>query len=300
MPEKMSGSAKIPVGDMAMQILDKMFPHLNAAQLDSLRNKTPMPPSPDWLARGTGQVQVLPHPTVMLEELPTVTCILAFGLRERIKMARRSVNQFVRQTYPRKRLIIVNATDTPVTNVPHHEIEEVRISHGKTEVDVLRNVGLERTTSEWVMPGWDDDDIYDPHLLVYLMLYRQTAKATMLARQVRTSIRENIAYMHHDPKGVPGTMIVPNDMRRFTPGPQSVQRFAEEHYPNSRVVIDNARAPLTTLSIAVHHGNNSTTLESFMPGHAGPAHKGVCSLESEEYTRLAQVMKEFGLVVSVK
>lgn len=315
MPENgQTSRVKLPIAQMAKDSLEHIFPQLTAEQCAALRGGLPVPPSQAWLDalplgepildvvkatpsdrdRLAREADILNACIVGLKTGWPVTCVMPFGDARRIKLARRAVNQFVAQSYPHKKLVVVNASGTPVTTVPHADIAEVTVA-ADTAVWEMRNVGIDQAGQSAVFPFWDDDDVYDPHLLSLLMSrFGQAWRAVALSHQVRVDIQRAAAYVHYAPTGLGTTVVVPPDKDRFSAGVASAEEYMAEFWPTAHV-IDTSRYPLDTLKVAVYHGNNATPREEFMVGHAGDDSTGVFKLSSPEAAHLAAVLATFGL-----
>jgi hypothetical protein len=323
------GSARIPIGEMAKASLGEIFPHLTREQVEAIRAGRPVPPSPDYRGpeekkeeEAGGQVGgasllpaplsafpfplVDPHagkesvvpPSGLGEDLPLVTCILVFGLRERIRMARKAVQQFVEQVYPRKQLVIVNTTDLDVTTVPHFAIKERRVSlPRRLTLGQMRNIGLELADGDWVRPCWDDDDYYHPLQLAYQMCFRRPGHASLLTHQMRVDINTATAYVHHQEEGIPNTMLVPRSSQARFPDVDvnDAQAFWLENYGDRTVAVDNGQFPFNGLSVAAYHGHNVTPREEFMYGHSEEEYHGRWELDEQEAMHLRVLLAGFGI-----
>lgn len=299
----MIGKATIPVGEMAKANLETLFPGLEPDEYKALREGKPLPvrvaPQPPDIASEIRRLQTFIFRLLTSKvngPLPKVSCILVFGKKERLRMARTSVNQFVAQTYPNKELIIVNSADTPVTNREHPAVTE--ISSKSTTVGGMRNDGLAVAKGDYIRPCWDDDDHYDPQLLAYQVATGRAAYgASLLSHQVRVNVAGVTGYVHHQPEGIPNTMLVRNDAgNRF----ELVDHdddvlFWTRHYSTNTHVVDNGMFPFNALNIAVYHGNNILPVEEFMDGRTG---SGRWELSMDQMNYLATALRPRGLVLA--
>lgn len=302
--QRVSGSAKIPVADMARADLDRIFPHLSPEQVSAIRDGRPVPPSPGWRPPG------LPAPLEHLlafgrahpGDLPLVSAILVFGNQEqaerRVSLARKAVNQFVGQIYPNKQLVVANATDRPVTTVPHPAVKEVRVEPGPP--GWLRNQALAVADGAWVMPVWDDDDAYDPFLIDYLMLHHaRPGRAVAMNTQVRVHVYKMAAYLHYQAGGIPNTMIVPRSDALFGEGVgygEDVD-FWNDRWRADAVVADTRAYPLNMLKVCAYHRRNAMPEYLFMVDHWSPEYEGSLDMGDEERARLEFVLAQFGVGV---
>lgn len=308
---KASTRAIIPLGDMAKADLPKLFPHLTPLQVAAIREGKPVPPSPDWQA----PVAVANYHERMLDwfaridnDYGSVLCVLVFGVRERIKLARKAVNQFVAQRYPLKHLVIVNGTDLPVTTHPHALIKEMKVEPYLTIAE-MRNIGINSSRSTWIKPNWDDDDVYDPYLLSYMMAH-STADDTgdgpclALTHQLRVDITSGTAFMHTNPAGIPNTMIVPRETGEtiaFPSDADDAEYLAKKAASTKRPIttIANVGFPLNCLSMSVFHGHNFMSADVHMGDNIGDEHAGRWYLGMAEKDQLRDKLSTFGFQIKV-
>jgi len=233
---------------------------------------------------------------------PLVTCILVFGQKERMRRARKAVNQFVAQSYPHKQLVIVNATDIPITTVPHPQIKELVFPPDSVPLTgTMRNFAIDNADGDLLYPHWDDDDIYDKHLLAYMMNGRVPGKATLLNSQIRVDIKNAVAYLHTDAHGIPNTMLVPKTVVRYkeSTGGEDID-FWVKHWGVRTTVLDNKLWPTNTLKTVVYDGNNVSALENFMVDHAKPEYAGRFDLTPIEIWYLRTTLETFGVRASTR
>jgi len=307
--QKIGGKATIPVKEMALANLDKIFPHLTAAQIEALRSGAPVPPSPNWNGSDRS-MSVAPDAKRIARRLavcdaslaqaknrlPSVTAIMVFSDANRVRRARKAVNQFVAQSYPNKQIVIVNASNTPITNVPHNNVLELQ-SVAPASTGELRNIGLKHAVGDLVFPFWDDDDVYDYELLSFLVSAHVRGKATLLTTQVRVDIEHATAYMHVEPYGIPNTVLCPTGM-----GIQFADRtggedytFVQPHWALKTNVVDNKEWPVNSLLMRVHAGDNVTPRETFMAGHHSPEFFGRWDLGKDVAEYMTETLEGFGL-----
>lgn len=327
---RVSGRTTIPVGEMAKANLDKLFPHCTPEQIAALREGKPVPPSPDWegfapantkaAARDPGDVirvselsdqlaklrdatREMRHRdgvfdgviAAMGRRLPTVTAVLVFQNRNRLRRARKAVNQFVAQSYPNKQIVIVNGSDLDITNVPHKAVLELKWGAGET-TGTMRNYALDYAAGDLVFPFWDDDDVYDRDLLSYLVANHAPGRAVMLTNQLRVDIRNSVAYVHTEPDGIPNTLLCPKTDARF-PDQTGAEDFdfVRRHWAMKSEVAVNAAYPLSTLLMRVHDGNNARPAEDFMVNHCTVDFFGKWELGASEADHMKAVLATFGL-----
>lgn len=89
-----------------------------------------------------------------------VYCLMVTGKDDRrIAYARLiGIPNFDEQTYPNKKMIIVNHGDKPVLNAPRDDVYELRVEKGDMTLGDLRNLSLDLVPLNALWICWDDDD----------------------------------------------------------------------------------------------------------------------------------------------
>lgn len=334
------GKATIPVKEMALANLDKIFPHCTPEQITALKEGKPVPPSRDWEGfspantKAVVRTQQDPTDSIRIQELnqkldemqlvlrekvrregmfdgfleamrgtgPTVTAILVFSDRNRLRRARKAVNQFVAQSYPNKQIVIVNASDLDITNVPHKQVLELKWNgDANPSVGAMRNFAIDNAEGDLLFPFWDDDDVYDRDLLAFLVACDNAKGGVMLRSQVRVDIKNSVAYSHVEPDGIPNTLLCQKTAARFeekTGGEDFA--FVQRYWALKSMVVDNSAWPLNTLLMRVHDGNNVRTAADFMVGHDQPDMYGKWELGANEAEHMKAVLATFGLKAEPK
>lgn len=331
-----SGRTTIPVKEMALQQLDKIIPHATPDQIAAMRGGKPIPPSPTWignlpmsqavhtvvdeattaelrakLAAAELALRLLNYRSDVTDARiaethrygPSVTALLVFSDPKRLKRARRAVNQFVAQSYPHKQIVVVNASDVDVTNVPHKAVLEVKWAGDTGDLadpttGAMRNFGLDHATGDLVFPFWDDDDVYDRDLLTTLVEHAADGRAVALTSQIRVDIVNSTAYLHVESDGVPNALLCPASAARFedrTGGEDFA--FWQRHWGMKTSPFDNSAWPLNALLMRVHDGNNVAAREAFMVGHATPGHRQKWAVGANVAGHMKAVLTTFGLKV---
>lgn len=112
---------------------------------------------------------------------PAIDCLMVtLPVPERFDFARRSIDDYCRQTYKNKRLIIVLDRGIPaarqalrdyVTSLQRDDIALVEPEH-KLNLGELRNLSMATATADFVCQ-WDDDDRFHPQRLDAQLGYLQ-------------------------------------------------------------------------------------------------------------------------------
>lgn len=207
---------------------------------------------------------------------PLVTCVMPTDAAKRRGKALVSIRQFEQQKYPRKELVIVNTSKISLfgeAEPPPSNIRELMVD--PAPLGTLRNVGIDAAQGQYIKQ-WDDDDLYDPQLLTYMMAHRAPGTAVMLKAQVRANLIKGTAYRHVDEGGIPNTILFHKGEARYGRDVDDGDdiAFVLANWTENSLVIDNEAFPLSTYSVALYHGGNVTPMEGFMGDYADPKHDG--------------------------
>lgn len=328
--QRVAGKATIPVADMARANLDKIFPHLTPEQVAAIRDGRPVPASPAAAARpGRDADELLARIDELAADLDaakdavrererrlavlgsavaglarggrSVSAVLVFSDPKRLRRARKAVNQFVAQSYPLKQLVIVNAAGTPVTNVAHPQVLELPWTGADyPTTGELRNHAADAATGDLLFPFWDDDDVYDPDLLTFMVLSSTPGRAVALSTQARVAIDRATAYLHTETAGVPNSVLCPRqaDARfAYQTGEEDLLFFAA-HWADKCDVVDTAAWPLNMLLMRVFDGANVATAGAFLGRRADDEFRGRLELGGPETAHLRAVFATFGVKIT--
>ena len=140
---------------------------------------------------------------------PLVSGILVVADDERINLARSAVTSFLRQTYPNKEVVIVNAApNKSVLEQQWPTLREFRVDPVKyPTIGALRNKGIVECAGEWVMP-FDDDDHSHLHRMFMQMAVRREGSCVMADRQVRVDIDRQTLCIYENLNGISNMVLV--------------------------------------------------------------------------------------------
>lgn len=97
-------------------------------------------------------------------DAPLVSCLMATGGRK--DFAAQAIRYFLRQTYPRKELVIVDdGSDDLESMIPADDRIVYLKASGNPTLGAKMNLAIERSQGS-LLAHWDDDDWYSPHRLV--------------------------------------------------------------------------------------------------------------------------------------
>ena len=218
-----------------------------------------------------GQIEIDPTGRWDGDDVPLVSCVMV--TRDRPRMAERSIECFIAQSYPNRELVVIDGSESDQLQ---QGVEAIRIRRiklhrerpaGRT-MGELRNLAVERSAGRFVCI-WDDDDLYDPERLAIQMSAITTLNtdACFLARlQLWWPARRILAVSFR--RMWEGTMICARDKIPLYPALHRGEDppVAYRLWRSRRVVmLDEPR-----LYTYVFHGANTTGEAQFLQ-HCGAA-----------------------------
>lgn len=230
---------------------------------------------------------------------PLVNGLMCITQPGRATIARRAVGHFLKQTYPNKRLIIINATGEKLVTDETPLVAEYQINPPEQVIlSALRNQALDRMDGEW-WRLWDDDDIYHKNLLTFQMATRIPDHANLFSHQVRVHLWNSTVYSHMQEEGIAATGLYPRSAARFGGmHPNEDTNFWMANWAMKTNVVYTHRFPFNCHHMAIYHGKNVQSVQGFMVGHAEPSHRGQwtgVSLAAADYIR--ESVAPYGLQV---
>jgi len=117
-----------------------------------------------------------------------------------------SIRSFLEQTYPDKRLLIVNDGEQLFEFPEGSPIEEIKVEKGLT-LGELRNLALQEIEENEIWVQWDDDDWHHPKAIAGQLRELLSKKADLccMTSQVRYAFKINAAWVAHGM--IQGTMM---------------------------------------------------------------------------------------------
>lgn len=236
-------------------------------------------------------------------QAPLVTAVLVVGDLARLRFARAAVNNFVRQTYVHKHLVVVNGIDpaaypeaepqpgggelvlTPaqraercrVLTRDHPWVTEVPcppgLSHG-----AMRNVALGRLPGacRWVIL-WEDDAFAHQTRIAFQMAHRvDDDTPVLLRREVRVDVVNHVAVPFESAAGLGSTLLFPYGNRPTVPTfPDTTGYDAAEfwikNWGGTQVAVPNGgEFPQSVMQVSFWHGRNALTRQQFLGDYADP------------------------------
>jgi len=201
---------------------------------------------------------------------PLVSCLMV--TKNRVKLARRAVECFARQTWPNKELVIIDDGEEDYGPLVEEYRGRCTIHYHKYVNDTgmrvggLRNVSLERANGEYCIQ-WDDDEWYDAKRIEVQMesLLRQGLDViTLFSTIMHLDTPEYLEHPYRSNlrRGIPGTIL-----HRKTP-----VRYPDGCLGEDSIYLDDLRkaykvglvdVPHSHLFFRCFHGKNSWDYNHF-------------------------------------
>jgi len=241
--------------------------------------------------------------------VPMVAGIIVVGDDERINLARSAVTSFLRQTYPNKEVVIVNAApNRTVLEKEWPTLREFRVDPVQyPTIGALRNKAIEEANAEWIMP-FDDDDHSHLHRMFMQMAVRREGKCVMANHQVRVDIERSTLCIHSNKEGISNTVLFPKqaangELNLYNADmvePGEDDEFVNRCFGSAGTVILDTNAdwfPGPCLSIGYYHTRNKSSRERFFGEYAGAQYEGKIASNIPEDHRgyIQDVMYRAGL-----
>ena len=244
--------------------------------------------------------------------VPLVTGIIVVADDERINLARSSVTSFLRQTYPNKEVVIVNAaSNKSVLEQQWPTLREFRVDPVQyPTIGALRNKGIEEADGEWVMP-FDDDDHSHLHRMFMQMAIRRDGCCVMANQQIRVDIDRHTLCIFEKADGISNTVLFP---RKQANGELNLydsniveagedDEFVKRAFGDSKIILSTGTDwfPGPCLTIAYYHTRNKSSRERFFGEYAGSQYDGrVCgTIPDDCLDYIKNAMERAGLSASI-
>ena len=177
------------------------------------------------------------------------------------QLARVAMRCFEEQTYPHKRLLIVNDGPYSLMTGPHDQIEEIRPRCGKKlTLGELRNIGGFGFAKSPIICQFDDDDWHHPERLEYQIKALKADHAVCLRRQIRYSFVDNSAFVLDRRCGIEGTVVHAETLLCYRDlGMKEDTHFLADAFPGRVQALDNKVTDHIGpgLYIRMAHGHNT-------------------------------------------
>ena len=133
----------------------------------------------------------------------------------RLPLAQMAVNSFAQQSYPNKKLVIVDDGGFEF-DLDGLDAEHVRVERGMT-LGELRNVSLDAVPDGAVWVQWDDDDWRDPTCIAEQYDQLGDAGAVVLKNQIQFLVRAGRSWVVTRKSGIEGTIMARKNHVRYPP-----------------------------------------------------------------------------------
>ena len=140
-----------------------------------------------------------------IQKLPAVYCLMITGKNNdvsRNRFAKVSVQNFQRQTYPNKFLIVINEGNRKVLDTDTPKLLELQIKN--TNLGAMRNIALELVPPNAIWTTWDDDDWRSDTYLEVLfrkLSYDPTKRYLMYCNRIDHNINTDFSHRVTIPSG---------------------------------------------------------------------------------------------------
>lgn len=186
----------------------------------------------------------------------------------RENLARMSVASFLRQTWPDKKLVILNTGRKPVVVQMDDRITEFCRPQGNDKLSDLRNSLLELVPRDHWVIQWDDDDWSAEWRIALQMTPAKLDQCVLLRSQIRIDVpRREFAIWHwrlDRPPAIPGTILFHRSTgAAYRPGLSRDEDsyLVADHFDGRVHVVENFATPQTYLRL--FHGGNTWDREHF-------------------------------------
>lgn len=237
-----------------------------------------------------------------MSDMPLITALMVTGKSpDRRPLAAAAVRSFLQQTYPRKRLVIVDDSPPPYWEADclrHPEVTVVRAT--PRPLGALRNLGLE-LISEGLTIQWDDDDWSHPERISCQWSFWSPGRAVTLLWQVRYSFINNAAYaIRYDKRhqGIPGTALfdpMTNPAVRYNADDRKHEdsHLLDKWFPGQCVVYDNnwQHNPGPEMYLRFCHPTNTWSERHIMRDYSGEDRRNVRDLTPQQNQYLEHVLR---------
>jgi glycosyltransferase involved in cell wall biosynthesis len=193
--------------------------------------------------------------------------------KNRIRLARRAISCFAKQTWENKELVIIDDGKqdyTPILEpyrdrflIQYHRVEPMP---GKLYLGGLRNISLERATGDYCMQ-WDDDEWYHPDRITAQMRLIEEGQDVCVLKYTLMHLDspEFVDHIYRASlgKGTPGTIIHKRSTARYPNTPKEEDSVYLQSL--SRKASVGVMGPESSyLFIRCFHGENTWDREHFL------------------------------------
>ncbi len=176
-----------------------------------------------------------------MEKNPLVSCVMVTKNPKRWEFLKRSILQFVQQTYQNKQLVIVcddvkeynDKIADFIKDKNNIKLSVVEYKEGDQPFSLgyLRNVSLDNSDGDYIMQ-WDDDDLYhESRIEAQMDALQKNSRDICLLQDLMLKLKDNepikIRYplLENLPQGHPGTILFKRTDIRYKPVGKEEDKF---------------------------------------------------------------------------
>lgn len=129
-----------------------------------------------------------------------ICCIMITGKDEkRLQYARKSINNFLEQTYKNKLLVIINHHKKRVSHdiISKHVFEFHVDKDDSMTLGDLRNIALQLVPHNASWTTWDDDDYRQPTYLEYLASFKKYDNIVAISQRIDYNSNNDMSWVCH-------------------------------------------------------------------------------------------------------
>lgn len=223
------------------------------------------------------------------DKLPLITAVMVTGKDEsRYFFANLAVECFLKQSYPKKELLIINhgARSVPI---PDSTIKELRVARTESQtVGDLRNFGLDYAKGEFLI-CWDDDDWHNPERISMQYAAQKDDAAVFLRHQIRYNLKNDCAFVNTANEGLHGTILHSRNVPFRYPNLCRGEDTAFMNQFNKRIVVENSPSAY----VRFYHGGNIWDAKHIMGRWADLSLKDLWEVNEPDLSVLKQVVPKY-------
>lgn len=305
-PKDQQVNTQIPLKQICDAELPRLYPQLTPQQVNALRSGQSLNKSDERFQFLATKLDSMCRSLAAILRPPPVACVLVFKDPRRIRQARKAVAQFQSQSHTNKLLVIVNTSGATLLDNDVDNVREIHLTDEEAPTTGrMRNLAVASVKGQvaFVVPHWDDDDLYDAHYLTMLAAACLGQNGGLVLRyQIRVDIPRSTVYVADDPAGHPNTAMIPllpeepEDWYEDKTGGEDAAMWAKLRQRCH--LVNNINWPLDCLKIAVYTGNNVASREAFMGPFAAEDKAGVWAVSGHVARTVQELLYEFGVITT--
>jgi hypothetical protein len=210
-----------------------------------------------------------------------IYCLMVTGKDNiRYQFAKKSIMNFLIQTYKNKHLIIINHGDKQLVSMNNNLVTELMVHKANKTLGDLRNISLNHVPEKAIFTTWDDDDWRSSDYLqkLYNVLISNNAEMVMIRNRLEYNLNNNSVWKASLNSGfLTFFMFKDNRLRYSSQNTLEDQIIKTDAYKIGKRVIVYDNDP--TIYVRYIHKNNTSPYVK--KSKANPEIKGTDYYESE-------------------